>query len=256
MDRKSFELLRAMEHSWWYDGRAATVTAALKRVGIDQGSEILDFGCGFGGMYETLARFGKRISAYEPDGEARRGAEERGYTEVFSSEDEALSHTYDLIGLFDVVEHIEDDHAFLARLNAALCDGGRLAITVPAFQFLWSVHDVHHHHFRRYTARAMRTALESAGFRVEYASYWNMTLFLPAVLTRLLGKTGEDALSPPRSIDRLFLAIVRLETLCMRILSLPFGTGLVVVARKIPTRPPFGEVGEVKNIRGPSLPAF
>ena len=221
-----------MEHSWWYRGRAAAVGAALKRVGVSEESEILDLGCGFGGMYETLARFGKHVSAYEPDNEARDGAKKRGYTEVFSSEGEALAHTCDLIGLFDVVEHIEDDRAFLARLHAALKDEGRVAITVPAFQFLWSVHDVNHHHFRRYTATSMRSALESAGFRIEYTSYWNMILFFPAALMRLLGRTGEDALSLPQWIDKLFLFIVKLENPCIRILSLPFGTGLVVVARK------------------------
>lgn len=232
MERGAFKLLNQMERSWWYRGRIAAVRAALFRSDILQATEVLDYGAGFGGMSGTLSTFSNSIDAYEPDGEARVALAARGYRHVFVSDTEALAHHYDLIGLFDVVEHIEHDGAFLKAAHDALKEGGVLAITVPAFPFLWSAHDVSHRHFRRYTKASMRALLESFGYKVEYISYWNMLLFLPAAVMRLFGRTGESALGLPRWIDTLFFAVVKLESLVMRHMPLPFGTGLVVVARK------------------------
>ena len=232
MDRTAFELLRNMEKSWWYRGRARVVHAALVLAHAKKVPDVLDFGAGFGGMRDELARVGQNVYAFEPDAEAQSAARKRGYKEVFSDENIAMGRKYDAIGLFDVVEHIERDKEFLIRANAALRDEGILAITVPAFQFLWSVHDVNHHHFRRYTKQTLRKVLEDAGFVVEYCSYWNMTLFVPAAIMRLLGSSGESSLSMPRWLDSIFFALVRIETLIMRAFSLPFGTGLVCVAKK------------------------
>ena len=63
---------------------------------------------------------------------------------------------YDLIGAFDVIEHIEDDAAALASIAAKLKPGGKFVMTVPAHQWMWSAHDVVNHHKRRYSKRAAR----------------------------------------------------------------------------------------------------
>lgn len=221
-----------MEKSWWYRGRAAAVHAALAHCGANKAEDVLDFGAGYGGMQEELSMLGKNIYAFEPDEAARTAAKNRGYVEVFSVEGEALGREYDMIGLFDVVEHIEHDYDFLVKAYGALTKGGRLAITVPAFQFLWSVHDTNHHHFRRYTKTSMRSVLDRAGFEVEHMSYWNMVLFIPAALMRLLGRSGDSALKMPRLLDAIFFAIVKAESLLMRFVPLPVGVSLVVIARK------------------------
>jgi 2-polyprenyl-3-methyl-5-hydroxy-6-metoxy-1,4-benzoquinol methylase len=234
MERHAFELLNAMERSWWYRARARAIRVSLQKASAPRTGDVLDFGAGFGGMFETLSRFGNRVYAFEPDKEADTAARKRGYASVFSNDNEALvSNRYHLIGAFDVVEHIADDHAFLVRAHASLTSGGLIAITVPAFPFLWSIHDVNHHHFRRYTKSTMQLALERAGFTVVNTSYWNASLFIPAALMRLLGRSGESSLGLPRIIDNLFFFVLSVEMLIMRVMSLPFGTGLVVVAQKI-----------------------
>ncbi len=232
MERDAFKLLDAMERSWWYRGRIAVVRAGLRRVRVGRTGDALDFGAGFGGMRAMLADFGEHIDAFEPDLEAKAAASKRGYRTVFSSDTEAFSHSYGLIGLFDVVEHVEDDATLLKSAYGALATGGIVSITVPAFPFLWSAHDVTHHHYRRYTKASMRAALEQAGFAVEYASYWNMTLFVPAAALRLMGRSGENGLSLPKYLDALFLGIIRIESFLMRFMPLPFGTGLVMIARR------------------------
>ncbi len=232
MQRKAFQLLSDMERSWWYRGRARMVRAALKRIHTHTFVDLLDFGAGYGGMYGELSEIAEHVYAFEPDKEAGETAKRRGYAAVVASESEAYARNYDAFGLFDVVEHLEHDREFLIRAHSALRDNGRLLITVPTFPFLWSVHDVEHHHFRRYTRTSMRAVLESAGFAIEYMSYWNIILFIPAVMMRLVGRSGEGALAMPRFLDAAFYALVSLESLLMRFAPLPFGTSLVVIARK------------------------
>jgi len=220
-----------MENSWWYRGRAAVVRAVLDRIDSPDGQRILDFGAGYGGMHDELARRGE-VYAFEPDVEAQSQAKKKNYRAIYDSERAALGRRYDLIGLFDVLEHIEDDRAFLERAHDALEENGKLIITVPAMPFLWSVHDVMHHHFRRYTRETLRHALIRAGYTVEYLSHWNAALFVPAALTRLLGRSGESSFMLPRFLDTIFHTLIRTESALMRLTPLPFGISLVALARK------------------------
>ena len=75
------------------------------------------------------------------------------------------------IGVFDVVEHIEDDVGFLKHLWDLLVPGGMLYLTVPAYQLLWSQEDVDGGHFRRYTLRNLKKKITYSGFDISYSSY-------------------------------------------------------------------------------------
>lgn len=90
------------------------------------------------------------------------------------------------IGVFDVVEHVEDDPGFVRHLRSLLVPGGYLFVTVPAYQWLWSVNDEHAGHFRRYTLRGMRTLLQATGMHVEYESCFFRPLPLPIFFSRAL----------------------------------------------------------------------
>lgn len=199
MERHQFELIHEAEDSWWYRGRAAVVTAALAR--IPKVADALDFGAGFGAARALLSRFAERVYAFEPDTEASGALAARGYAGVEQSAEAALARRYGLIALLDVVEHIEDDAGFLRELHGALIPGGRIILTVPAYQWLWSPLDVHSRHYRRYTRRQLVGRLRAAGYRVEFASYWNTFLFPVAALVRLMGSAGRAVLLlPGRSI--------------------------------------------------------
>src|ERR1700722_2615014 len=141
MERGAYDLLES-EKSWWYRGRARVLSAALSHSRVPVLQNVLDYGAGYGGMRDELAPYGKNICAFEPDPQARAMAEKRNYDTVYALEVDAFAQKWDLVGLFDVVEHIEDDKSFLLRLREILNDRGWLAITVPAFPFLWSTHDV------------------------------------------------------------------------------------------------------------------
>ncbi|MGB4076295.1 MAG: class I SAM-dependent methyltransferase [Minisyncoccia bacterium] len=231
MDKGAFKLLHGLESIWWYRGRTAVVREALRRVTLPGDARILDFGAGYGGMQKTLAHYGE-VYAFEPEASARKEATLRGYVRVFDSPEDALQEKYDLIALFDVLEHIEDDGGFLRKAHDALRPGGMLLITVPAMPFLWSTHDVTHHHFRRYTSRTLLHALTDASLSVPFLSFWNMLLFAPAALARLLGRSGETSFHVPRIIDQFLYGVVRIETYLMRLSPLPFGISLIALARK------------------------
>ena len=83
------------------------------------------------------------------------------------------------ITLLDVLEHIEDDAGFLIKLNHRLKSNGRLLLTVPAFNILWSSEDDYAGHFRRYKLQEIISLTENAGFKVLYASYFYQFLFCP-----------------------------------------------------------------------------
>jgi len=230
MDKTAFSLLHAMEDSWWYRGRALVVGKALSVVARVPG-RAFDVGAGFGGMAATLLRYASELDGTEPDQGAREKARARGYMNIYA--DLSAAHPpYDLIAIFDVLEHVADDVAFLDELRGALADDGSLVLTVPAFPWLWSEHDVSHHHFRRYTRRSLRAALERSGFEVSFLSYWNMFLFIPAAIVRMLGGSGAASLALPHFLDALFYAVVRAESLLLPALRLPFGTGIIAVVRK------------------------
>lgn len=234
MEQKAFDHLKKSKDSWWWKGRSYAVSRVLKRFVHTAGKEVLDMGAGFGSMYEILASYGK-VSAFDTYPEAAEFCKVLGYKEVYASQ-EALAiqkGSFDVIGAFDVIEHIEDDATAVRGLHQLLTKDGLLIATVPAYQFLWSEHDVEHHHFRRYTKGSMRKLLSDAGFRVVYIGYWNCTLLPVAYVLRKLGRGGGDDLVPSAPINAALTFLLWIESRFMPLLSLPFGISVIVVARRL-----------------------
>ena len=120
----------------------------------------------------------------EPGPAGALNARRRGLRNVVCATTQAAGFKPDsmaAIGLFDVVEHIEDDVRFLRHLHHLLEPGGMLYLTVPAYNFLWSGADISAGHYRRYTLRALKETLKSAGFEVAFDTYFfhalPMTIF-------------------------------------------------------------------------------
>jgi hypothetical protein len=123
-----------------------------------------------------------------------------------------------------------------------LADGGTLLISVPALPALWSAHDEALGHRRRYTPRALRQAIEDAGFSVERMTYTNAAIFPAAAAVRLLGRrrrppvaSGVDMFPLPQPLNRLMIALYRLEARLLRHVRLPVGVSLLCVARPRPS---------------------
>ena len=230
MEHALLKLMHETEDSWWYRGRISIVRAVLRRARIGRLGTALDIGAGYGGMLSFLKNYADSVDAYEPDSEAMIELSRRGYRRVYTDVAQALAEKHNIIGLFDVLEHIENDEDMLIRLHDTLVEDGALILTVPAYRWLWSIHDERNQHFRRYSARELRRKLVESGFEIRFVSYWNTVLSPVAVLARLGGIAGESGLSSGNLINAILLQFIRLEALIIRIASLPFGLSLVAVA--------------------------
>ena len=200
-------LLDIDEHHWWYRGRRRIVRAELDRLALAPEAQILDAGCGSGRMLQELAGYGQ-VSGIELDDDAAELAAQRGWGEVKVGRLEELpweDGAFDLITSLDVVEHTPDDRVALAELRRVSKPGGWLLVTVPAYQTLWSLHDVANHHFRRYNQATLARPARDAGWQVERMTFFNSLPLAPAAVVRLAqrrkrmddGYTPNVELSPP-----------------------------------------------------------
>lgn len=162
-----------------------------RHVRIDAGSVILDVGCGDAFVIGELARahpsarFIGVDAALTAATAARRQQSLPDNVRLFDTLDAVpAAGAATLVLLMDVLEHIDDDHAFLRRLLQQPIAGAstQFIVTVPAYQSLFSSHDVFLKHFRRYTSRQLRATLERAGLRVVDTGYFFMTLLPLRVL--------------------------------------------------------------------------
>jgi SAM-dependent methyltransferase len=144
---------------------------------------------------------------------------------------------YDLIGAFDVIEHIDDDAAAVASIAAKLKKGGKFVITVPAHQWMWSAHDVVNHHKRRYSKRQLRRLIESSPLSLEKIGYFNSLLFPLALVDRLAsklrGKEDADLKLPPVPLNAALERAFAAERHLVGRLPLPPGLSLFAVASAI-----------------------
>ena len=239
MDAAEYRRMAAHEdRHWWFVGRRAVLDAVLTALALPPGARILEIGCGTGGNLPLLARHGT-VSAVETDDFARDLATTRSGIAVQAGAlpDRLPAHgaPFDLVCLFDVLEHVADDAAALRALAPLLAPGGRLLLTVPAHRWLWGVHDERLHHRRRYARGELRARLEEAGFAMDRLGFFNAALLLPAMAARLLDRWGNrrSALGgglPPVWLNRLLGALFAAEAPWLRRHTLPCGLSLLAVA--------------------------
>jgi len=147
--------------------------------------------------------------------------------------------SFDLAVSLDVIEHLEDDLTALRELRRTVAPGGSLLLTVPAYQWLWSGHDVINHHHRRYTRRSLQTVAEQAGWQQVRTTYFNSLLLPLAIVLRLLErlntKTTESSLDlwvPPEPLNWLLERPLALEAaMIARGGRIPAGLSLLSVFR-------------------------
>jgi SAM-dependent methyltransferase len=241
MDRVVYDRMAAHDTThWWYRARREILSDYLAREGgLKPGARILEIGCGTGHNLPMLAQFGD-VDAIEIDETAAAMASERLGKPVGSAPlpelDGVEAGSYDLVAVLDVVEHVEDDVAALEAIAQALKPGGKILITVPAHQWMWSAHDVVNHHKRRYSKSSLEKVLRRAGLRWQKLGYFNSLLFPVAVAARfagkLMGKDDSDDSPPAKPLNAAFEKIFGLERHLVGRLPLPPGLSLIVLAEK------------------------
>ena len=241
MERVVFERMAELDQQhWWFVARRRIIASVIRRVVRPHTqARVLEVGCGTGHNLSMLGQFG-RLDACELDAIARGMASDRLGRPVLEARLPDLSMFpmagYDLIALLDVLEHVPDDLDSLNAIRALLRPGGSLILTVPANRWMWSAHDVAHHHFRRYTKRELRRLFREAGFDIQLYSYFNTLLFPLVAAARIVGKltpreTADDKL-PGKFVNAVLEKIFGLEARLIGRLPLPFGVSLLAIVRR------------------------
>ena len=239
MERIVYEQMAELDQRhWWYRARREVIAALIRRaVRPPPDAMVLEIGCGTGHNLQMLGAFG-HVDALELDEEARSIAEQRLGRSVMSAPLPELAGVpegnYDLIGAFDVIEHIDDDVAALNSIEKRLKPGGKLIVTVPAHQWMWSAHDVVNHHKRRYSRRALKLLFECSPLKLEGLGYFNSLLFPVAVAERLSsklrGKDDANLTLPPMPLNAALERVFAAERHLVGRVPLPPGLSLFAVA--------------------------
>src|SRR3989344_1449574 len=235
------EMADLEDKHWWFTGRKKIIEQVLCCLPNTPVNNVLDIGFGTGGMCETLGKISRKIVAIEPSPAAVAFAREKcSQAEVWQGEISNYPGTtfFDLVTMFDVLEHISDDAAVLKMVYQKLKPGGHFVFTVPAYKFLWSRHDVAHQHFRRYSKNELHQLFTgNSHFLVERLTYFN-TLFFPVVLLvrlmkAVIGGDGSDLTILPEPLNFFLGWFFGLERYLLKFFDLPFGVSILCVARKI-----------------------
>ena len=241
MNREEYAIMFNVEdRHWWYAGLRGMLGECWRRHIRTEHPRVLDVGCGTGAVLDWLtphSRYGIDLCL---DAIQFCRSRKQETTAVASANELPFPpETFDVAVCLDVLYHkgVPDRNAALRAIRQVLVPNGVVLINVPAYQWLYSSHDVAVHTDHRFTKREMLRLLTENGFEPLEATYWNTLLFPPILLTRLWHK-----ISPPSQSDLsggadgishgVFSSILALERHLIRLTPMPFGLSIFVAARK------------------------
>ena len=225
---------------WWFVGRRNLLTKLLKDIKLD--TKVLDIGCGSGENTKIL----KNINQYygiDISKNALNDAHTKEVNNLCLGTANALpfrSNSFGLVLFLDVLEHLDNEETAIQEVCRVLTKDGTCIVSVPAFRFLWSGHDVVNQHMKRYTKSELRGILVSNKFVIKRITYWNFLLFFPLALIRVIKKVVCSQQQPkshfrilPNCINKLLVSILSIENaLILHGINLPVGISVVCICKK------------------------
>jgi SAM-dependent methyltransferase len=222
---------------WWYRARAQLLETVLGPY-LRQPRVTLDVGSADGPSVAWMRTTGRQVHLDLFPGGLTPGEGVCGSATALPFADEA----FDVVGAFDVIEHCEDEGLAMSELARVLAPGGRMLLSVPAYQWAWTDHDVRAGHHRRYTRPRLLRVVEAAGLTVDRSTYAFCAVFPFFVAERTLrrlkqraGRTPPPGLAPVSTgMDRVLTGLSRIDNRLLRTWDLPFGSSVFVAAVKPP----------------------
>jgi SAM-dependent methyltransferase len=243
---EGFDVTAEIEaRSFWCRTRNRVLRRVFERfVDRTRPVDVLEIGCGTGFVLKGLSALPNlRLTGSEIYLQGLRYARETVPGVAFiqlDATDMPFRANFDVIGAFDVLEHVADDRKVIEQVKLALRPGGAFVITVPQYQWMWSRLDEIVEHKRRYSRAELTGKLREAGFTVRYVTSFVTTLFPLMAASRLLSKREDRAggtreqfaseVTLPAALNWLFDKVMRVDEALLRAgVTLPFGGSLLVV---------------------------
>jgi SAM-dependent methyltransferase len=249
------ELARIESRHFWFRTRNRVIATLAEQVTRDlaDGYRVLEVGCGTGNVLHSLERTCDRgvVVGMDLYPEGLTFARTRTACPLVQGnlEQPVFGVQFDVVGAFDVVEHLPDDLKIFRCIHSLLKPGGVLLLTVPAHQSLWSYFDEAAHHCRRYELTDLRSKLQQTGFEIEFLSHFMASVYPLVWLTRKIGSLRRRSRGPRTPDTDLALSLEELRIIPVvngilnvvlmqeaRLIksrfALPFGSSLIVAAHR------------------------
>ena len=248
MDKKFYQEYYTLEREgWWFKARLYILESYCKDLAVNTNIKILNVGAATGATSEMLSRYGE-VTSLEYDKFCCEFLKVKTGIEAINASLTELpfkNNTYDLICAFDVIEHIEDHEKALDEIYRVLRPHGKYFLTVPAFQSLWSNHDVVNHHYRRYTKKKFNSLISNSNLKIDYSTYFNFWLFIPISIARFIlniiprkkkeNSSGSDneIMKSSKVINAILFSIFHSEKyLLNHNVKFPFGVSIMTIGHK------------------------
>jgi 2-polyprenyl-3-methyl-5-hydroxy-6-metoxy-1,4-benzoquinol methylase len=219
---------------WWWRMRERWVLDVIRRAQPRSGwRNILDIGCGDALFFDRLADYGD-VEGIEPDRSLVSEANPHRSQIAIGPFDESFcpGKRYGLVLMLDVLEHLHDPLSALCQVAALLENEGNLVLTVPAYNAVWTNHDVLNHHVTRYKKSTLFPIIRAARLEVLESSYWFHWTFPTKLAQRALEKAFRlqptNPSIPGSVLNKILMGISAVEHSLFRPLHIPFGTSLFV----------------------------
>jgi len=238
------EMKNLEKDHWWFRARREIISDFLIRyIGKkNKVAQALDIGCGTGFNMKVLLNYAEVVDGLdESEWVIDFNKKDNPNFKIFKSKfpDFNQESQYQLITLFDVLEHIENDIMAIKQIEKMLKPGGKVLFTVPSFTFLWSKHDILFGHYRRYCKKELKKIImNNTNLEIMKISHFNTFLFPIVVFFRIIKKIfklkgdNSDFFYLPNWLNNLLAKIFGAEKSFLRFINFPFGVSIICVLKK------------------------
>ena len=228
------------KYFWWFTVRRFFFSREIIKL-IDKKKKILDIGSSSGTNLRMLEEIGyHNYTGLDPNDVAINQCKKKGFTKIIKGNACNLpfkSNSIDLVIASDVLEHIENDKLALSEIYRVMKKNSYAIITVPAFNFLWSLHDENSMHKRRYVKKSLKNLINHKSFVIKKIYYFNFLLFIPIYFARIIFKLLKLNIKNENKVNSKYLNVLlkiifKFDVLIAEKINPPFGVSIFALIKK------------------------